>query len=154
MFEKFKGANTGKNKIEPKSEFIKFPSSLKGKSDTGRSSSKYQVEKLQRPRPKKTQSIPPDENKVNSIKKYFVALPNRAENLHPTDGSQNHPALIQKRFGDKCDYGTTDSSNKNQKRILETVFHQSEKTKLKNSKEKKAYTETASPTHPGPSVMP
>ena len=74
-------------------------------------------------------SKPPEENKVNSIKKYFVAL-SRAETVHPTDGSD----IIRRRFGDKCDLGTEDSSNKSQKRILETVLHQSEKTWVKNNK--------------------
>ena len=92
--------------------------------------SQYQVEK-KLPKPsKKMLSIPPEENKVNSIKKYFVAL-SRAETVHPTDGSD----IIRRRFSDKCDLGTADSSNKSRKRILETVLHQSEKTWVKNNED-------------------
>ena len=121
MFENFEGANREENKTEPKKYFEKFESLLEGKNNPGRIPPQYQVKKLQK-QTKKMLSIPPKESKVNSIKKYFVALSSRAETAHPTDGSENH--LRRKRFGDKCDLDT-DSSNKIRKRILQTVPNQS-----------------------------
>ena len=136
MFEKFKGANREEKKIEPKKDLKKLNFLVEGENYSGRVSSKYQVEGKKLPRPSKMLSIPPGENKVNSIKKYFVALSNRAEHLHPTDGSETHPTVLtRKRFGDKCDLGTVDSSNKNQKRMLQTVPYQSENRKQKNNKD-------------------